>query len=139
MLRLEHINIFVKDISASLKFYQAAMPHWFIRCEGQGEWFGTPRKWIHFGDDYTYLAISDNGSGVNRDLSSNAVGLAHFAFEITDMDALKNRLCAAGFEPDDNGSDEPFRKNVYYIDPDGFEVEFVEYLSDVPAQRNFSR
>jgi hypothetical protein len=27
---------------------------------------------------------------------------------------------------------------VYFIDPNGFEVEFVEYLSDIPAQRNLS-
>lgn len=139
MLRLEHLNLFVKDIPTSLRFYQAAMPHWRIRCEGQGDWYGSPRRWIHFGDDDTYLALSDNGSGSNRDLTSNTIGLAHFAFEVGSLDAVMARLRQAGFEPDDPGAQEPFRRNVYYIDPDGFEVEFVQYLSDVPEQRNLSR
>jgi hypothetical protein len=33
-------------------------------------------------------------------------------------------------------NEEAFRKNVYFVDPSGFEVEFVEYLSDLPEERN---
>ena len=66
------------------------------------------------------------------------MGLAHFAFVTHNLDALVARLRAAGFEPDKDGADEPFRRNIYYIDPAGFEVEFVQYLSDIPAERNLS-
>lgn len=45
MLRLEHVNLAVSDIGNSLKFYQAAMPHWQVRGEGIGGWSGTPRRW----------------------------------------------------------------------------------------------
>jgi catechol 2,3-dioxygenase-like lactoylglutathione lyase family enzyme len=48
------------------------------------------------------------------------------------------RLAAAGFEIDKDGADDPHRRNVYFIDPNGIEVEFVEYSSDLPAQRNLS-
>ncbi len=139
MLHLEHVNLVVKDIPATLKFYQAACPHWGVRASGSGDWYGKPRQWLHFGDDYQYLALSDNGEGLNRDLEGHQVGLAHFAFVTSNMDALIQRLQDAGFAIAKDGADEPWRRNIYFIDPAGFEVEFVQYLSDVPNQRNHSQ
>lgn len=138
MLHLEHLNLVVKDIPTTLAFYQAAFPHWRVRDSGDSEWFGKKRKWLHFGDDYQYLTFNDDGVGDNRDLTGHETGLAHFAFVTSDLDAVIERLAAAGFPVDKDGADEPFRKNVYYIDPAGFEVEFVEYLSDLPQERNLS-
>jgi catechol 2,3-dioxygenase-like lactoylglutathione lyase family enzyme len=136
MIRLEHVNLVGKDLENSLAFYQAAFPHWYIRAEGGGEWYGKPRRWVHFGDDYQYLAISDFGEGENRDLTGHSMGLAHFAFAVTDLDALIKRLNDAGFPIYKEGSESQFRKNIYFLDNDGFEVEFTEYLSDIPAERN---
>ena len=135
-MRLEHINMVVKDLENSLIFYRAVMPHWKIRSKGNTEWNGEPRRWIHFGDDYNYLALNDNGSGENRDLADTKLGLAHIAFETDNIAKLQERLKSAGFEPRLFRAEEPFRKNLYYIDPDGFEVEFVEYTSDLPSERN---
>lgn len=135
-MQLEHINLVISDIPASLRFYQAAFPHWKIRSQGEGEWYGKKRHWVHFGDDYQYLALSDHGVGENRDLAGHQVGLAHFAFVTHNLDAVISRLKQAGFEIDSDGAVNAFRRNVYYIDPDGYEVEFVEYLSDLPAERN---
>lgn len=135
-MRLEHLNIVVRDIDKSLRFYQAAFPHWQIRGEGDMEWYGTPRRWIHFGDQRTYLTLNDQGTKQNRDLTSTQLGLAHFAFETDNLDQLRQRLEAAGFKPNNLGADDPFRRNHYYYDPDGFEVEFVEYSSDNPEERN---
>ena len=139
MIQFEHINLVIKDLDASMVFYRAVFPHWQVRAEGGGEWYGKPRRWVHFGDNYQYLALNEFGEGENRNLQGHQVGLAHFAFTTNNMDALVARMRAAGFEPDKNGADEPFRKNMYYLDPDGFEVEFVEYLSDLPAERNLSQ
>ncbi|MGI9276501.1 MAG: VOC family protein [Endozoicomonas sp.] len=136
MIYLEHVNLVVKDIASSLKFYQAAFPHWQVRGSGKGEWYGAPRQWVHFGDDDLYLAFSDHGTGNNRDLTGTQVGLAHFAFVTNNLDALLERLAAAGYKPAKDGAESPWRKNIYFFDPDGFEVEFVEYLSDIPAERN---
>lgn len=138
MVQIEHVNLVVKDVDEALNFYQAAMPHWHVRERQRGDWYGKPRTWVHFGDDYQYLVFSDNGEGENRDLSGHQVGLAHFAFVTSNLDALIARLGEAGYKPAKSGADEPYRKNIYYIDPAGFEVEFVEYLSDVPAERNLS-
>lgn len=137
-MHLEHVNLVVADMDAMLKFYRAAFPHWRIREEGTGFWNGKPRKWLHFGDDYQYLALNDNGEGENRDLEGHSVGLAHFAYVTNSIADVITRLNHAGFTVSSTGAADPFRKNVYFIDPAGFEVEFVEYLSDIPAERNLS-
>lgn len=138
-MRLEHVNIVVKDIQRSLTFYQAAFPHWQIRDSGDTLWYGYPRKWVHFGDDYNYLTLNDGGTGINRDLAGSDLGLAHFAFVTLNLDDVRQRLQNAGYEPHNLGANELFRKNLYFLDPDGFEIEFVQYLSDIPAQRNLNQ
>ncbi|MCL1123786.1 VOC family protein [Shewanella surugensis] len=136
MIQLEHINLVVNDIPKSLAFYQAIFPHWQVRGGGEASWHGKPRNWVHFGDDYQYLSLNDNGEGENRNLSGHQIGLAHFAFVTHDLQGVIDRLKIIGYGVDKEGADNPYRENVYYIDPDGYEVEFVQYKSDVPSQRN---
>jgi catechol 2,3-dioxygenase-like lactoylglutathione lyase family enzyme len=136
MIRIEHLNLVVANMKETLAFYGAAFPHWFIRLQGEADWYGTTRTWLHFGDDYQFLTFNDNGTGENRDLKGNQVGLAHFAFVVSSLDALVNRLLEAGQVVHKEGARNMFRKNIYFLDPSGYEVEFVEYLSDLPAQRN---
>lgn len=128
----------VNDISTTLSFYQVAFPHWKIKRQGQSDWYGKTRNWVHFGDDYQYLTFNDNGIGENRNLSSHQVGLAHIGFVTNNLDALIERLEIAGFNNLKKGRIDQFRKNEYFLDLDGFEVEFVEYFSDNPAERNLS-
>lgn len=136
MITLEHINLVVNDIKQTLAFYQAAFPHWSIRGGGISEWYGKPRNWVHFGDDYQYLAFNDDGVGENRDLTGNQIGLAHFAFVTSDMKGMIERLAQAGFAVDKQGAEDTYRENVYFVDPNGYEVEFVQYHSDLPNDRN---
>ena len=135
-MRLEHLNLVVTDIQKSLNFYQAAFPHWKVRSIGNAEWYGVPRNWIHFGDDYQYLTFNDDGVDTNRDLSGHQIGLAHFAFVTNNITAAINRLHSAGFNIAKSGAENQHRKNAYFIDPDGYEIEFVQYLSDLPDERN---
>lgn len=136
MITLEHINLVVRDLSQTLTFYQAAFPHWEVRGGAESKWYGKSRRWLHFGDDYQYLAFNDEGKGNNRDLTSNNVGLAHFAFITNDMQGVIERLAQAGFEVDKQGASDTYRSNNYFIDPNGYEIEFVQYHSDLPEQRN---
>jgi catechol-2,3-dioxygenase len=138
MLHLEHLNLVVNDIPAMLTFYKAAFPQWRVRDEGENEWSGKPRKWLHFGDDYQYLALADNGVGDNRSLSGHQAGLAHFAFVTDNIQAIIVRLGEAGFVEAKDGAEDPYRENIYFVDPGGFEVEFVQYMSDDPQQRNLT-
>lgn len=135
-MHLEHINLVIKELDRSLAFYQAAFPHWRIRTRGEGTWYGKPRTWVHFGDDYHYIALNEMGEGDNRDLTGHQVGLAHFAYATHNLDAVIQRLKQAGFDVTNPGSEDPYRRNAYFLDPDGFEIEFVQYLSDLPAERN---
>ena len=82
--------------------------------------------------------MSETGEGENRDLSGHQVGLAHFAYVTHNLVAVIERLHSAGFEVSSHGSEDPFRRNAYFIHPDGFEVEFVQYLSDLPEERNLT-
>lgn len=135
-MQLEHINLVVKDLTRTLTFYQAAFPHWYVRGEGEQVWYGTSRKWVHFGDEDHFITFNDSGTESNRDLTGNSIGLAHFGFATRNIDSVITRLKRAGFEIHKAGAESAFRRNVYFLDPDGFEVEFVQYFSDVAEERN---
>ncbi len=134
-MRLEHLNLVVKDIDQMISFYKSAFPHWYVRAKGESNWYGVERCWVHFGDDFQYLTFNSNGEGQNRNLEGHRIGLAHFAYAVSNLDTVKNRLLKAGFEPR-TSSENKYRKNVYFIDPSGYKVEFVEYHSDIPDERN---
>ncbi len=138
MTRIEHVNIVVDDIEPVLAFLQAALPRWRVRASGHSEWAGRPRKWLHFGDDYSFITLNDNGEGPPRDLKGHAQGLAHTGFAVTGLDALMKRLETAGYAPRIALNEEPWRRNIYYL-AGGLEFEFVEYLSDIPQERNASQ
>ncbi len=72
-----------------------------------------------------------------ENLAGHSVGLAHFAYVTHNIESVITRLVEAGFPIAKPGAEgKRYRKNVYFVDPAGFEIEFVEYLSDDPKQRN---
>ncbi|MEZ5894321.1 MAG: VOC family protein [Parvularculaceae bacterium] len=139
--RVEHVNLVVTHIGPSAAFLMTAFPDWRIRGEGGGEWAGVPRRWAHVGDDDHYVTLNEfllpeAARGRHRDLQGAEPGLAHIGFAVTDIDGVIARLAAAGYAIDHDGETHPFRRNVYYIDADGLEWEFVEYFSDKPEEKN---
>ena len=139
--RIEHVNLVVTAIEPTARFLTAAFPHWRNRGEGGGEWAGVPRRWAHIGDDDNYLTLNEfklqaAARGRQRDLQSAAPGLAHIGFEVADLDAVVSRLTDAGYEPHHMGEVHPHRRNLYYINEEGLEFEFVEYRSAVPTEKN---
>jgi len=134
--RLEHANIVVRRLEPTLAFLKAAFPEWGVRGEGDGERRGKPRRWLHFGDDDFYLTLNDNGEGAQRDLAGHEPGLAHIGFVVPALNDVVKRLARAGYEPSLLGPEHPHRRNVYFIDGEGLEFEFVEYLTDIPSQKN---
>ncbi|CAM2063740.1 VOC family protein [Sulfidibacter corallicola] len=136
MIRFEHANLLVKDIDETLDFILTAFPEWRVRRRGRMNWRGTPRRWLHVGDDHTYITLNDPSEGENRDLSGHQPGLAHLGFVVDDLDAVVARLERKGFPIDIVGEAHPFRRSVYFLEPAGHQFEFVEYLSEDPAERN---
>lgn len=134
--RLEHVNLVVSDIAPTLRFLKAAFPRWRVRGEADGAWSGKPRRWLHVGDDDFYVTLNDNGEGPPRDLAGHAQGLAHVGFAVPSVDDVIARLAEIGAAPSHFGVAHPHRRNVYFIDDNGLEFEFVEYLSADPEERN---
>lgn len=136
MIRLEHVNLVVKDIDASLHFVQTAFPDWKVRGQGESEWYGKKRDWLHVGTDDYYITLNDQAEGEIRSLNGHSPGLSHIGFCVDDVDEISKRLQGAGYEIATIGADHPHRKTVYFIDPAGFEFEFVQYLSEKPSEKN---
>src|ERR1700688_4073790 len=66
----------------------------------------------------------------------NVPGVNHLAYEVDDVEALRKRMTAAGYRDSTVPNAHPFRKRVYFYDPEGNDWEFVQYLSQDPAERN---
>ncbi len=135
-MKIEHSNYLVKDAEATIDFLQTAFPNSRIRGQGEVERNGQMRKWYHFGTDDFYIAVSSGGIEPIRDFSGTQVGLAHLGFEVDDLQGVIDRLTAKGFEIDHPGDSINHRKNVYYVDPNGLELEFIEYTSTIPEEKN---
>lgn len=134
-LRLEHANLVVRDVDAAVRFLQTAFPHFRVRHEGTS-WRGA--RWLHIGDDDTYLAINEATEDASEPWVPYAgkPGLNHLGYEVDDVDALRARLSAAGYRDSTVPNVHPHRKRVYFYDSEGNDWEFVEYSSDDPALRN---
>ena len=53
-----------------------------------------------------------------------------------DAEALHQRLAAVGYQDSTVTNKHPWRKRVYFMDPDGNDWEFIEYLTDDPEKRH---
>jgi len=130
--RLEHANLTVRDLESALRFLQTAAPDWRVRHRAEGD-----RKWVHFGDDRTYLALEEareegelqSGEYLRPDIN-------HLGLVVDDLEAATARLLGAGYREGIQTTDHPHRRRKYFYDDDGFEWELLEYLSEDPASFN---
>ncbi len=134
-VRLEHANLCVYDIDAVARFLKTAFPEFKIRRDTTDP---DGSRWVHIGIDETYIALSQAKAeeGSRGTPYKGRPGLNHLAYEVDDIDALSARLLAAGYQDSTFPNDHPYRKRVYFYDPDGNDWEFVQYLSDDPVKRH---
>lgn len=131
-MRLEHANLSVHDVDAIVRFLQTAFPEFQIRRD-MTETDGT--RWVHVGTGETYIALNEAKGSPGH--SRRGEPLNHLAYEVADIDTLRARLHNAGYEENSRVPNaHPYRKRMYFYDPEGNEWEFVQYLSDDPAKRN---
>jgi catechol 2,3-dioxygenase-like lactoylglutathione lyase family enzyme len=131
-VRLEHANLSVQDIDAMIRFLRAAFPEFRIRRDAT-EANGV--RWVHLGTDDTYIALSQ--AKVPRGMTQKGALLNHLGYEVADVEMLRSRLRAAGYQENTAAPNaHRYRKRLYFYDPEGNEWEFVQYLSDDPAKRN---
>lgn len=135
MIRLEHANLNVRDIDAAIAFLQTAFPQFQIRFDGVDP-DGT--RWVHIGTDETYIALNPTTCEPDQRWIpyTGMPGVNHLAYEVDDVDALRQRMLAAGYEESTVPNVHPARKRVYFADPDGNDWEFVQYLTPDPLKRH---
>ena len=63
-------------------------------------------------------------------------GVNHLAYDVDEVEPLRQRLLAAGYRESTVPNHHPYRKRVYFYDLDGNDWEFVQYLSSDPKERN---
>jgi catechol 2,3-dioxygenase-like lactoylglutathione lyase family enzyme len=133
--RLEHANLVVRDIDDAIRFILTALPTFQIRGEGKTL---TGSRWVHIGTEETYLALTE-ATGTPAETwvpYSGKPGLNHLGYEVSDVEALRVRLKAAGYRDSTFANQHPHRTRIYFHDSEGNDWEFVEYSSVDPAERN---
>jgi len=120
-MRLEHVNLTVADMDRSVAFYTRLFdiaPRW------EGHTAGGSRA-IHLGTDAWYLALFEGAPG-EVPINYTRVGYNHFGVVVDDLEAMKARVEALGGTIHMETDEEP-GKRAYCYDPDGFEIEMIEY------------
>ena len=133
---VEHVNITVKDLDKTVSFILVALPDWRVRGGSTIDWFGKPARWAHVGTESSYLALMDGGEGSGSRWTGHHVGMKHVGIVVPSVDAVVERLAAAGHALDHWGGSHPARKSVYFTERDELQFEFIEYLTDRLADRN---
>ncbi len=116
-VQLEHANLTVRDIDATIRFLQTAIPEFRIRFDGIDA-AGT--RWVHIGTDDTYFTLTQSTlEPSQRWLPYEGLpGVNHLGLVVDDADALRSLLLAGGYQDSTSPNCHPYRKRVYFHDPD---------------------
>ena len=119
---LEHVNLTVSDLDRSIGFYCDLL-------ELQVRWKGPiddERLGAHVGDGRCYLALFQAAAAGTVDRDYSRPGVNHFGFVVDDLDEARRHLDQLGALVHREADYEPGRR-IYFLDPDGHEVELVQY------------
>lgn len=121
-MRLEHVNLTVADLDRSIAFY-CDLLDLHVRWKGP---IDDTRLGAHVGDDDFYLALFEATKPRTIDRDYMRPGVNHFGFVVDDLEATRARLTELGGSVHLEADYDPGRR-IYFLDPDGNEVELVEY------------
>jgi lactoylglutathione lyase len=122
-LQLVHTNVRVRDIDASLRFYEALG----FERRGRLQFEGAYNVYVGLPGDGDTLELTVNeGRAEPYDLGS---GYGHVAIAVEDLDGLLERLSEQGIEPE-KPPYHPGGRTEYRIcfvaDPDGYRIELID-------------
>jgi lactoylglutathione lyase len=131
-MQFVHTNVRVRDIDASLRFYEALG----FERRGRLQFDGAYNVYLGLPGDGDTLELTVNeGREEPYDLGD---GYGHVALEVEDLDALLEALAAQGIAPETppygpGGRDE-FRI-CFVQDPDGYRVELIDGTFETPQDQ----
>lgn len=119
---VSHLALFVQDVAKSRAFYKDflgfAEPYSLTNKDG-----GLHLTWIKVNDRQTIELFPEKVAGSDR--------LNHIALETDDADGMRRYLAAKGLTVPTNTPTGKIRNANYMVkDPDGHDVEIVQYLPD---------
>lgn len=122
-MQFVHTNVRVRDIGASLGFYQALG----FERRGRLQFDGAYNIYLGLPGDGDTLELTVNeGREEPYDLGT---GYGHVALAVEDLDDLLARLAEQGIEPEKPpyapGGREEFRI-CFLADPDGYRIELID-------------
>jgi catechol 2,3-dioxygenase-like lactoylglutathione lyase family enzyme len=126
-MRLEHTNLTVTDLERSIDFYQRALG---FEVRWQGQIYNTTRMApaAHVappGADF-YFSLFEGDAEGRAPYSYAPAGINHFGVVVDDLDEMQKQVEAAGAEIHTAYDYDPGRR-IYFFDPDGIEIELVQY------------
>jgi lactoylglutathione lyase len=128
-VRFVHTNVRVRDIDASLRFYEVLGFERRGRLQFEGAYnvyLGLP------GDGDTLELTVNEGSDTAYDLGT---GYGHVALGCEDLDGLLARLADQGIEPEKPPYHPGGREELticFVQDPDGYRIELIDGDFDTP-------
>ena len=66
----------------------------------------------------------------------DGIWINHIGFVVQDVEKIANDLLSNGYKRDYPKEVEQFRIRDYFADADGNQYEFIQYLSEVPEEKN---
>ena len=148
MLKVDHLNIVVENMDASIAFYTSVLGMTkTFEAILEGAWIETVTGLKNLRARCVFFALEGcdvrlelleylHPRGEKLDINSrpNTIGVRHFAFETDDMDALIEKLQAAKVRFVSPPVTVPFpvgnrgtKRLCYFHDPDGTLLEIAEY------------
>lgn len=124
-IKIEHINMTVLNLENSFAFYQRLFG-FKKRWEGMaiGE-VGEVRAW-HIGTSDFYLALFEAEEQGTAPSNYGVAGVNHIAIEVDDLMPYRTKLAEMNVPIHLEGNYEPGER-IYFVDPDGIEIELVKY------------
>ena len=128
-MRFVHTNVRVRDIDASLRFYEALGFERRGRLQFEGSYniyLGLP------GDGDTLELTVNEGRAEPYDLGS---GYGHIALAVEDLDGLLGHLAEQGIEPEKPPYNPGGRSGIricFVADPDGYRTELIDGEFETP-------
>jgi catechol 2,3-dioxygenase-like lactoylglutathione lyase family enzyme len=119
--RVEHVHLGTADLERSKAFYRSVFG-FALRFEEDGPY----GRCAHVGTDRFYIALTETpGVGAAVTAPGHAA-FYHLGFTTADLAAFRARLDRLGVAIDDEAARREGNA-VYLSDPDGHEIEVVEY------------